>query len=54
MTWIEEGYMMLWTVVAPERKEISNAPSVMGHNVFVSGAVAEMLFAGAVTLLPLS
>ncbi len=51
MTWIEDGYLLLWTVVAPERKELSNAPSAMEHNAFMTTAVAEMLSAGVVTLL---
>jgi hypothetical protein len=53
MTWIEEGYRLLWTSVVPEQKEMRNAPSAMEHNAFVSCAVAEMLTASAVTLLPL-
>ena len=53
MTWIEEGYILLWTAVAPEQKEMSNAPSAMEHNAFMSSAVADMLSAGAVTMLPL-
>ncbi len=52
MSWIEEGYMLVWAVVAPERKEMPNVPSALEHNAFVPGAVAEMLSAGAVTLLP--
>ncbi len=52
MTWIEEGYRLLWKMVAPERKNVSNAPSAMEHTAFVSDAVAEMLCAGALTLLP--
>ena len=43
MTWIEEGYILLWIVVAPESKEMKNAPSTTEHSAFVSGAVAEML-----------
>jgi hypothetical protein len=39
-------------VVAPDRKELPNAPYAMKHSVFVSGTVAEMLSVGAVTLLP--
>jgi len=53
MTWIEEGYKLLWTVVAPERKEMPNAPSALEYSAFLPGAVAEMLSAGAVTLLQL-
>ena len=44
---------MLRTMITFERKEMPNAPSAMEHSGFVSGAVAEMLSAGAVTLLPL-
>jgi len=45
--------MVLWTPVAPERKAMLNAPSALEHNTFLSRAVAEMLSAGALTLLPL-
>ena len=52
MNWIEEGYRLLWTVPPPPRMEFANAPSAMEHREFVSGAVAEMLAADVVTLLP--
>ena len=39
MTWIEKGYMLMWPVVAPERKEMHNVPSAMERNAFVPGAV---------------
>jgi hypothetical protein len=52
MTWIEEVHRLLWTMVALKRKELSNDPSAMEHNAFASCAVAEMLSAGAVTLIP--
>ncbi len=52
MKWIEEGYRLLWTVSPPPRMEFANAPSVMEHNKFGSCAVAEMLAADVVTLLP--
>jgi hypothetical protein len=52
MTWIEEGYRLLWTVSPPPRREFANAPSAVEHSDFVSGAVEEMLAADAVTLLP--
>ena len=52
MKWIEEGYRLLWTVSPPPKREFDNAPSAMEHRHFVSGAVAEMLAADAVTALP--
>jgi hypothetical protein len=52
MSWIEEGYRLLWTVSPPPRREFANAPSALEHSDFVSGAVEEMLAADAVTLLP--
>ncbi len=52
MKWIEEGYRLLWTVSPPPRMEFANASSAMKHNEFVSCAVAEMLAAGVVTLMP--
>jgi hypothetical protein len=52
MNWIEEGYRLLWTVSPPPRREFANAPSALEHREFVSGAVAEMLAAHAVTFLP--
>jgi hypothetical protein len=51
MSWIEEGYRLLWTVSPPARREFANAPSALEHSDFVSGAVEEMLAADAVTLL---
>ncbi len=52
MDWIENGYRLLWTESAPKIKELANAPSVNEHRDFVSSAVAEILAANAVTLLP--
>ncbi len=52
MKWIEEGCRLLWTVSPPPRMEFADAPSAMEHSEFVSCAVAEMLAADAVTLLP--
>ncbi len=52
MNWIEEDYRLLWTVSPSPRMEFANAPSAMEHREFVSGAVAEMLAADAMTLLP--
>jgi hypothetical protein len=52
MQWIEEGYRLLWTVSPPVSREMVNARSAFENREFVSGAVAEMLAAGAVTLLP--
>ena len=52
MDWIENGYRLLWTEAAPQPKELANAPSAIDHREFVSSAVAEMLTANAVTLLP--
>ncbi len=52
MNWIEEGYRILWTVSPSPRREFANAPSALEHREFVFGAVAEMLSADVVTLLP--
>ncbi len=52
MDWIENGYRLLWTESAPRIKELANAPSANEHRDFVSSAVAEMLAANVVTLLP--
>ncbi len=52
LTWIEEGYRLLWTVSPPPRREVANAPSAFEHSEFISGAVEEMLAADIVTLLP--
>ena len=53
MKWIEEGYRLLWTIFPPPKRDNDNAPSALEHREFVSGAVAEMLAADAVTALPL-
>ena len=52
MEWIEDGYRLMWTVSPPESKEFDNTLTAWEHRAFVSGAVEEMLAAGAVTLLP--
>jgi len=52
MNWIEEGYRLLQAVSPTPRRELANAPSVLEHREFVSGAVAEMLAANSRTLLP--
>ena len=52
MNWIEEGYRLLWTVSPPPSREFANAPSALEHCEFVFGAVADILAADAVTLLP--
>jgi hypothetical protein len=52
MNWTEEGYRLLWTVSPPPTRELANAPSALEYREFVSDAVAEMLAAYAVTLLP--
>ena len=53
MKWIEEGYRLVWTIFPPPKRDNDNAPSALEHREFVSGAVAEMLAADAVTALPL-
>ncbi len=50
--WIEHGYALLWTMAAPQAREMRNATSAMEHMEFVSGAVSEMLAEGDVTMLP--
>ena len=52
MDWIENGYRLLWETAVPAAKESPNKASAMEHKEFVSGAIAEMLEAGALTLLP--
>ncbi len=37
MSWIEEGYRLLWTVSLLPRREFANAPSALEHSDFVSG-----------------
>ncbi len=51
MDWIDNGYMLLWETVAPTTKESPNAPSAFEHKKFVSGAIKEMMEAGALTRL---
>ena len=53
MNWIEEGYRLLRTVSPPPRGELANIPPALEHRKFVSGAVAKMQAANAMTLLPL-
>ncbi len=44
---------MLWTVAPPLSRERANTQSALDHADFVSSAVAEMVAANAITLLPL-
>jgi hypothetical protein len=53
MDWVEHGYRMFWTVTSPLSRERANAHSALDHADFVSTAVAEMVAANDVTLLPL-
>ena len=52
MNWIKGGYRLLCTVSPPPRREFVNVFSALEHREFISGAVAEMLAADALTLLP--
>ncbi len=52
MSWIDNGYELLWFEGAPARREVSNSPSALAHEGFVSSALAEMLEAGAISKLP--
>jgi len=52
MEWIDNGYHLMWTRVAPSTKDMANAPSANEHHDFFSSVVAEMLAANVVTLLP--
>ncbi len=49
MDWIDNGYMMLWETAAPAIKESPSAPSAFEHKEFVSGAIKEIVEAGALT-----
>ncbi len=51
MDWIDIGYMFLWETVAPATKESPSASSSFEHKEFVSGAIKEMVEAGALTRL---
>jgi hypothetical protein len=52
MQWIEHGYLLMWTVEAPPRREKENSSSASEHREFISNAVAEMTKENAVTMLP--
>jgi len=52
LAWIVNGYKLVWSLKAPERRVMDNAPSARDHNEFVSSAVAEMMAEGTVTRLP--
>ena len=51
MDWIDNGYMFLWEIAAPATKESPSASSAFEHKEFVSGAIKEMVEAGALTRL---
>jgi hypothetical protein len=52
MNWIDNGYELLWLEGAPARREVSNSPSALAHEDFVTPVLAEMLEAGAISKLP--
>ena len=52
MSWIDNGYELLWSDGAPARREVPNSPSALVHEKFVTPALAEMLEAGAISKLP--
>jgi hypothetical protein len=52
MDWIDNGYMPSWEIAAPAPIESPNTPSAFEHKKFVSGAIKEMVEAGALTRLP--
>jgi hypothetical protein len=52
MSWIENGYKMLWFEEAPASREVPNSSSALAHEGVVSPALAEMLEAGATSKLP--
>jgi hypothetical protein len=49
---IEYGYRLLWTIEAPQRREMQNSSSASEHREFVTNAVAEMVAEKAVTMMP--
>ena len=50
--WIEFGYRLLWTIEAPQRREMQTSYSASEDHEFVSNAVAEMVAETVVTMLP--
>jgi len=46
------GYRLLWGTFAPETREFPNAQSAFEHREFATGAIKEMVEAGALTRLP--
>jgi hypothetical protein len=54
MSWIDNGYELLWSKGAPARREVPYSPSALAHESFVSPALVEMLDAGAISMLPVA
>ena len=52
MSWIDNGYELLWFEGPPARREVSNSPSALAHESFVSPALSEMLEARTISKLP--
>ena len=52
MQWIDYGYPLVWLDEAPASIEFKNNLWAVQHDVCVTGAVSEMLLAGAITQLP--
>jgi hypothetical protein len=52
MKWIDHGYDLVWDKHPPIAREMQNSHSSLEHQDFVTGAVEEMVKAGAVSILP--
>ena len=52
LSWIERGYELQWLDRAPAPRMQKNSSSALEHAAFVTSAVAEMLTAGAIAVLP--
>ena len=52
MKWIDHGYDLVWDKHPPIAREMQISHSSLEHQDFVTGAVEEMVKAGAVSILP--
>jgi len=52
MSWIDNGYELLWSEGAPVGREVTSSPSALAHESFISPTLAEILEPGAISKLP--
>ena len=52
MRWIDHGYDLVWDKLPPLARQLKNSKSSRVHSDFITKAIADMLVAGAASVLP--